>query len=239
MDFMSKKSIKDGSLYYRQKDILRPLGGVFIIAGLILMYFGWTMISYYIACAIVPLGLVFFFVGGSKHISDNDMLELSNRAMEGYDSVITDAPYFNRVVLKQPADVICEAYAFGETARYFKRSKNGGVVSDVLTRSHVFFTKDGLLVASRTLSLASLHPETGEGITNGYWELPYATLGSAYMEEHSISVTLTNTGKATAVRWFELVICDESGECLRLPVKNDMDASTLCDEINRRIPSVK
>ncbi len=236
---MSKKSVKDGSLYYRQKDILRPLGGVFMIAAVILIYFGWTMISYYIACVIAPLGLVFFFVGGSRHISDNDMLELSNRAMEGYDSVVTDAPYFNRVVLKQPADVICEAYAFGETARHFKRSKNGAVVSDVLTRSHVFFTKDGLLVASRTLSLTNLHPETGDGMTNGYWELPYATICSASIEEHATSAALTNTGKATTVRWYELVICDESGECLRLPVKNDMDASTLCDEINRRIPKMK
>jgi len=233
---MSKKRIKDGSLYYRQKDILRPLGGVFMIVGVVWFYVGLSMASYYIPCIIVPLGLVFFFVGGSKHISDNDMLEQSNRAMEGYDSAVTDAPYFYRAVLKQPADVTCEAYAFGETARYFKRGKNGTVVSDVLTRSHAFFTKDGILVASRTLSLANLHPETGDGITDGYWELPYATIRSASMEEHSTSVTLTNTGKAATVRWYELVICSESGECLRLPVKNDMDVSTLCDEINRCIP---
>ena len=41
-----KKRIKDGSLYYHQKDIIRPVGGVLLLAGLAVLYFGWSYISY-------------------------------------------------------------------------------------------------------------------------------------------------------------------------------------------------
>ena len=45
---------------------------------------------------------------------------------------------------------------------------------------------------------------------------------------------MTNTGKPQTVKWCELIILGHEEELVRIPTKNDMDASSLVDEINRR-----
>ena len=228
-----KKKIKDGSLYYHQKDILRPIGAVLLPAGLVIMYLGWSFISYIVASIAIPVGLVMFIVGSSKHISDNDLQEQIDHAMKDYDRGVTDSKGFDRVVLHQPAPVEMEAYSFGGDATYFKKGKNGSYRSDRLTRTHVFYTKDGIILAGRTLSIASLNESTGEGMTDFSETFSYSEITSAAMDAHETPVILTNTGKTVTVKWYELSIMGEEGELLRIPVQNDMDASNLCELLNR------
>lgn len=229
-----KKKIKDGSLYFRQKDILRPIGAVLLPVGLLVIYFGWSFISYILGAIAVPLGLVFFIIGGAKYISDNDVAEQIDHAVQDYDRSVTDMTGYERIVLKQPAPFEISAYSFGEDATYFKRGKNGTPVSDRYTRAHVFYTKDTLLVVGRTLSLAELNEATGEGITAFDGEYLLDGITSAMLEQYETVVTLTNTGKPMTVKWCELVLMGAEGELLRIPAKNDMDAEGLVEFINRR-----
>ncbi len=232
-----KKKIKDGSLYYRQKDIVRPMGGGLMIAGIILMYFGWTYISYIIACLITPVGLVMFFVGGSRHISDNDFAEQLRHAMADYDKPVTDMPSFDRVILKQPAPVETAAYSFGPEAAYFKKGKNGTPISDRFTGAHFFFTKDTLIVIGRSIAVAELGEDPNAGIRDFSETYLLAGIREAKLEEHTAEIKMTNTGKCGTLKWYELVLTADTAEgeeLLRLPVKNDMDSATLCEEINRR-----
>lgn len=227
------KKIKDGSLYYHQKDILRPLGAILLPAGLVVLYLGWSYVSYILATIAIPVGLVCFIVGSSKHISDNDLQEQIDHAMLDYDKEIQETKGFDRVVLRQPAPVEITAYSFGEDARYFKKGKNGTPCSDRLTRTHIFYTKDGIILAGRTLSIANLKEEEGQGITDFTATLSYSEIKSAALEPHETAVTLTNSGKPLTVKWCELVLTGEEGELLRIPVQNDMDAATLCEILNR------
>ncbi len=234
-----KKTIKNGSLYFRQRDILRPLGGAFLIIGLLWLYFGWGLVGYIVSCTIVPLGLIFFIVGGSRLISDNDLAEQITHAMEDYDKSITDLPHFDRAVLPQPAPVECRAYSFGTEASYFKKNKSGSPVSDILTGAHFFFTRDSLLIAARTVCLATSAEIDGLEHRDFSDTLPFSALIEAKLDEHTDSVKLTNTGKNLTVKWCELVLTvkDENNtpaEALRIAVPNDMDTATLCEEINRR-----
>lgn len=228
-----KKKIKDGSLYFRQKDILRPIGAVLLPVGLVVVYFTWGILFILGALASVA-GLVMFIVGGAKYISDNDVAEQIDHAMQDYDRPVTDMPGYERVVLKQPAPFEITAYSFGEDAKYFKRGKNSTPVSDRLTRTHIFYTKDTLLVVGRTLSLAELNEATGEGITDFEEQLLLTGITSASLETYETTVTLTNTGKPLAVKWCELVLMGAEGELLRIPAKNDMDAAGLVEDINVR-----
>ncbi len=236
-----KKKIKDGSLYFRQKDIARPLGAALLVVGLVWFYIGYSMASYYIPCIIVPLGLVLFLVGGSRLISENDMAERLGAVMLDYDKSVTDLPAYDRVILRAPAPVEIKAYHFGGKATYFKKGKNSTPVSDICTTTHFFFAKEAVMIVGRTVSTAALG--TGEAgddsraVTDFSTTLAYAEIASAAIEEHSDSVKLTNTGKMLSVKWCELVLiaADEAGtELLRVPAKNDMDAAGLCEEINRR-----
>lgn len=229
-----KKKIKDGSLYFRQKDILRPIGAVLLPVGLLVIYFGWSFISYILGAIAVPLGLVFFIIGGAKYISDNDVAEQIDHAVQDYDRSVTDMTGYERIVLKQPAPFEISAYSFGKDATYFKRGKNSTPVSDRYTRAHVFYTKDTLLVVGRTLSLAELNEATGEGITAFDGEYLLDGITSAMLEPYETVVTLTNTGKPMTVKWCELVLMGAEGELLRIPAKNDMDAEGLVEFINRR-----
>ena len=228
-----KKKIKDGSLYFRQKDILRPIGAVLLPVGLVVVYFTWGILFILGALASVA-GLAMFIVGGAKYISDNDVAEQIDHAMQDYDRPVTDMPGYERVVLKQPAPFEITAYSFGEDAKYFKRGKNSTPVSDRLTRTHIFYTKDTLLVVGRTLSLAELNEATGEGITDFEEQLLLTGITSASLETYETTVTLTNTGKPLTVKWCELVLMGAEGELLRIPAKNDMDAAGLVEDVNVR-----
>ena len=228
-----KKKIKDGSLYFRQKDILRPIGAVLLPVGLVVVYFTWGILFILGALASVA-GLVMFIVGGAKYVSDNDVAEQIDHAMQDYDRPVTDMPGYERAVLKQPAPFEITAYSFGEDAKYFKRGKNSTPVSDRLTRTHIFYTKDTLLVVGRTLSLAELNEATGEGITDFEEQLLLTGITSASLETYETTVTLTNTGKPLTVKWCELVLMGAEGELLRIPAKNDMDAAGLVEDINVR-----
>ncbi len=230
-----KKKIKDGSLYFRQKDILRPLGAVLLPAGLVVVYFTYSYIFYILGGIASVGGLVMFIVGGAKHISDNDIAEQMDHAMLNYDRSVTDTPSFERVVLKQPSPVEIGAYSFGDEAKYFKKGKNGTPISDRYTRTHVFYTKDSVLVAGRSISLAELNETEGSGISDFDGQFFFSDIRAASLESYETAVTLTNTGKTITVKWCELVLMGEESELLRIPAKNDMDASSLVDDINHRI----
>jgi hypothetical protein len=229
-----KKHIKDGALYFRQKDILRPLGAVLLPAGLVVVYFAFGFILYLLGSLATAAGLVMFIIGGAKHISDNDVAEQLAHATLDYDRSVTDLPGYERVVLKQPAPFEISAYGFGSDAVYFKRGKNGTPISDRYTRAHLFYTKETLLVVGRTVALAELNESTGEGIVAFDGEFLWDGITSAFLEAHETVVTLTNTGKPMTVKWCELVLNGTEGELLRIPAKNDMDAEGLVDFINRR-----
>jgi hypothetical protein len=227
------KKIKDGSLYYHQKDIMRPVGAVMLPVGLVLLYLGWGLISYILTCICVPVGLVLFIVGSSKNISDNDLQAQIDHALRDYDRALTETKGFDRAVLRQPAPMEITAYSFGDDATYFKKAKNGTPRSDRLTRIRVFFTKEGILLAGRTLSIAALNEATGEGMTDFTASFAFSEITSAELEVHETPVTMTNSGKTSTVKWCELVLRGEADELLRVPVQNDMDAASLCEILNR------
>lgn len=226
--------MNDATRYYHQQDIIRPIGGGVLIVGLLLLFLRMGFISYILATVFIPVGLVLFLVGGSKLVSESDVQELVDHAMLDYDKSVTNMNGYERIVLKQPAPVEMEAYTFGENAKYFKRGKNSTPVSDVFTRTHLFYTKDSLMIVGRTLCISELNEAEGKGITDVSEQISLAGIKSASLDVHETTVTLTNTGKPVTVKWCELVIMGHSEELMRIPTKNDMDASGLVDDLNRR-----
>lgn len=227
-----KKNIKDGSLYFRQKDVLRPIGAVMLPVGLVTVYLGYGIL-FILGAVAAFAGLVMFIIGGAKHISDNDVAEQLAHATLDYDRSVTDLPSYERIVLKQPAPFEVSAYSFGSDAAYFKRGKNGTPISDRYVRAHFFYTKETLLVVGRAISLGDLNESAGEGITAFDGEYRWDGITSAALEPHEITVTLTNTGKPMTVKWCELVLEGAEGELLRIPAKNDMDAEGLVEFVTR------
>lgn len=236
---MSKKHLKeDGSLFYRQTDTVRFIGAGFLIVGLVTLWLG-SYGMFYIPVILIPVGLVLFFIGSYKSINQSDLENERDNALRGYEDKAREIEKFDRIVLHQPTDIVTEAYGFGEDAMFFKRGKGSTVISDIFTRTHFWFTKDGLIIASRRVSITRMNDDSpehgGEGVRDTLLQIAFADLTGAALEEHSTQVTLTNTDKPATVRWCELVLTGAEGEALRVAVRNDMDMSGLCDEVMRRI----
>ena len=233
---MSKsKNKQDGSRFYYQTDTLPFIGTAMLIVGILCLWLGFGMVSYILTAVFVPVGLILFFVGFSGRVSQNDLEEERDHLLRDYDESVTRMDKYDRIVLQQPAPVETAAYNMGSDAQYFKRGKGSTVISDVYAQTHFFFTRDSLMVKSRTVRLSAMDAEKGEGFTDLSATIEYAAMKSAFLDEHTTTVTLTNTSKPATVRWCELVVTGEEGELLRLPVRNDMDMSGLCDEIGRKI----
>lgn len=229
-----KKQINDSTRYYYQKDIIRPIGMILLPVGLVMLFLRMGFMSYILATVFIPVGLVLFLAGGAKLVSDNDVLEQIDHAMREYDKPITDMTGYERIVLKQPAPVEMASYIFDDRAKYFRRGKNSTPVSDVYSRTHIFFTKDAMMIIGRTLTLSELNEAEGKGIADISETIAFSGIKSASLEEHSVTVTQTNTGKPMTVKWCELVLTGNAEELIRIPTKNDMDASGLVDDINRK-----
>jgi len=231
---MKKSKMNDATWYYHQKDIIRPIGVVMLPLGLVMMWLGWSYISYILASVFIVVGLVLFFLGTSRLVSEGDIQELMDRALRDYDKSVTDMNGYERIVLKQPAPVELFSYQFGDKAKYFRRAKNSTPVSDVYTRTRLFYTKDALMIVSRTLSISELNVAEGTGVRDVSETVAFAGIKSASLETHEEKVTVTSTGKPMTVKWTELVIMGHEEELMRIPTKNDMDASGLVDDLNRR-----
>ena len=229
-----KKKLQDGTVYFRQKDILRPIGAVLLPLGLVVVYFTYSYIFYILGGLASVGGLVMFIVGGARHVSDNDVAELMDHALLDYDKSVTDMVGYERVVLKQPAPFEISAYDFSDRAQYFKRGKNGTPISDRFTRTHVFLTKETVIIVGRSLILTELDGTTESGVTDFSEHIAISGITSATLEQYETPVTLTNTGKTMTVKWCELVLMGAEGELLRVPAKNDMDATNFVDDINRK-----
>jgi hypothetical protein len=141
---------------------------------------------------------------------------------------------YERIVLKQPAPFEISAYDFGEKAKYFKKGKNSTPVSDRFTRTHIFLTKETVMIVGRSLILTELDGTAESGVTDFSEHIAISGITSATLEQYETPVTLTNTGKTMTVKWCELVLMGNEGELLRVPAKNDMDVINFVDDINRK-----
>ncbi len=229
------KKLKDGSLYFHQRDIIRPVSAGLLVAAVLAAWLAWSWVAYIIAGVVAPVALVMFFVAGSRYISDNDVAEQIEHAMQDYDKPITDMTGYERVVLKQPSPVETAAYSFSGDAIYFKKGKNSTPISDRYIGAHFFFTKDSLLVIGRKVSLSQLVGNIGDAVED-FSETFLLSGIHTEIDQHTTTVQLTNTGKKLSVKWCELVISAASTgeELLRIAVNNDVAVSDLCEAANRQ-----
>ena len=226
-----KENIPSGHAYFIRKNIVRPLGGCLVIAAILSISFPVHWANYVVAAVLFPVGLVMFWTGGNKFVSERDMEEEMEKLLLGYDRPITDRLDYESVILRIPAPFEVSAYDLGERATNFKRNKGYSVISDKYVRTHFFLTNETLIIIGRRLSLTEL--ETDAGVSDFCETYLRAGINTA-VEERTATVTLMPDGTPATAKWFEFVIRSLDGEeLLRLPVPNDLDMTNLCETINR------
>lgn len=218
--------------FFRQKSVYVPLGLGMLIVGFLMLWLGWSFVSYYLGWALIAVGFVFFVVVGARQVSESEIRQCVERAMAGLGDDLTERP---ERVMKNPEPFLAQGYWYGEGATCFARVKDSKVISDVYGGAKLFFANDALWICVRRACLT-----TGE-IQNEQLRLEWSELGGAELVPYETRVALTNSKKATAgVRGATLRVYDrEGGDCLHAPIQNDMDAERLCETISRMIADRK
>ncbi len=234
---MAKKSKNRIVTYFEQKDMLRPIALGALIAGLVMMWLGRSYISYILAAILISVGLVTYIVTAARIVSHDEVPDQAKKAMREYDAVYTESKEFSKEVLRHPAPVESELHIYGDGAKYFKKVKDGRVISDVYVKSHFFFTNESFVAVSRRVSLCELDGLTKAGIYDEFKKLAFSDISSASLEEKELEVILSDTKKPVKVKQGELVILGKGGELLRLAVKNDVAMESLCKDVSRRCAS--
>ena len=66
---------KNGSRYFHQRDLIRPLSAGLLVASILVAWLTWSWVAYILAGIVAPVSLVMFFVAGARTVSDGDIAE--------------------------------------------------------------------------------------------------------------------------------------------------------------------
>ncbi len=219
--------------YFEQKDIVRPIALGVLILGIASLWIGIGWIGYILAMIGIPVGLVTYIVSAAKTVSQDEVPSAIERGMREYDLKFKESKVFRTEVVKHPEPFETETHIY-DGARYFKKAKNGNIMSDIYTKAHIFFTESSTIILKRTLSLCELDELTQAGVTDTLDTLPFSDIKEAKLEEKELEVILTDTKKPHRIKVCELVIAGHDGERLRFPVRNDHEMTSYCEQINRK-----
>ncbi len=226
-------NLKKIERFFGQMDAWRLIGGAMAVIGLILYMWGWSMVSYYASLAMMPIGVILFFVASARFVAESEIRQTLQKATVDVDADIVSDADLSHKLLKNAPTYRGESFAFAteEGVTMARHGKDAAILTNLYWVTTLYFTADALLLRARRVNLADgSHEDVSK-------RLPWEDLGSATVTSFEISVALTNrrNGRATA-RGAYLELNDKEGVLIyRAPVKNDMDADTLCEHINKYI----
>ena len=221
---------KRNERFFKQNDMLRLIGGGMLIVGLIWFWLGWSAASYYGPCVMVPAGLVLFLGTSARHVPESEIRGNIQKALADLARDVEENPEQSLRVLATPAPYRGESFVFDGSARLFRRGKDARLLSDVYEATALYFTQEALLLRGATVRLLDASTEMKAE------RLLWSELGQAVLVPYEARVGLTNQKNATATArgvWLELK--GSAGQTLyRAAVPDDMDAESLCQQINKR-----
>lgn len=221
--------------FFKQTDLVRIVGAALIIVGLLWFWLGYSALSYYLPCVMVPAGLVMFIVASVRNVSEGEIKEATQKVLAGLGDDVENSPDFSRKILTSPAPFRAEGPIYDEDAAYFRRGKNSTVISDVYVSTKLYFSRDRFLIRSRRVNLST--GATEDVSRDVMWD----ELSGAELVPFSGKVKLSNSKKTEAtVHGVMLELKNADGQVtFRAPVHDDMEAVALCEAINKNCATAK
>ena len=198
------------------------------IVGLVVLYFGWSYISYVLSCIAIPVGLALFFIGSARHSSDEDIdADINSITKDMEVNLEADKQYAKRI-LKHIEPKICEGYEYKE-GLYFVKAKNGTVRSSEYTKAIIYVLSDELYIVKRNFSLVS------DSICNETIEIPYSDIVSVDIVREAKYVEFKKKKFNVKIACIEIKYAD--GKVFYAPIHDDVDCDKFIEMINDLIGS--
>lgn len=220
------KTYKPYINYFKRSDATAPIGMGMLVAGLILLWLGWSFfwLFFYFGIALIPIGLGIYLYGCTGRSDEN---ELKKIIQENTDAITFDdmkeSLEFRKRMSKNPAEEIFGGYVFNDNV-LIKKAKSGAMVSSEYILAKMLILNDALYIRSSAFSFIADEKHASE------IEIPFSTIEKIEIDRQTQNYQIGK--KELAVKTCFLVITHE-GVQTRIPRKDDIYADELIVTLNR------
>ena len=216
--------IKHNKNFFKFNDSIKVWGGIMLVAGLLLLWLGWSYISWILMLLLTPSGLFLFLYASIVRSNDADIMEDIEKALEDMDTKIENSPHYDkRAKYKDP--YIANGFEY-EGELLFQKAKDGSVFSSKYTRSAIHILKDRFYIISKTVSPVS------EEVENKIYDLPFSEITS--IEINKISKKTPYKKSYFMAKQVTLdITCGEN--IIKLPIHEDIDSDEFLNKAKKSV----
>lgn len=219
------KQDKHNINYFKKTETLKFVGGGVLIAGLLLLWLGFSWFSYIAAIIAILSGLVLFFIGATGRSSEADIQAQIDSKMAGLDiSFIDSDRSYQQKLLKHVNDATIEGYRFSDDVM-IKKTKSGLTRTSLFSRSKIKILNDRICIQNREISLIS------DNIENNFYEIKYDSLKLIEIRREHLRISF-NKNLFTVISCY-LYICYDGKE-IYLPIADAVTSDNLVEIITRQ-----
>ena len=142
--------IKHNLNFFKINNSLKAIGAGMLIAGLLLLWLGWSYISWILMLILTPSGLGLFLYVSIVRSNDSDILEDISRAVEDMSTSPENLPYYNKK-MRYTEPFIAQGFKYTD-GLMFQKAKDGSVISTKYTKSVIHTLEDRLYITARSVS---------------------------------------------------------------------------------------
>lgn len=212
--------------YFKRSDGTASLGMGLLVAGGLLLWFGWSFyfLFFFFGVAMLPTGFILYIYGTTGRSDEN---ELKKIIKENTDAItfadIKESTEYRKRMSKNPIEETFGGYVFSDNV-LIKKAKSGALVSSEYVCAKMLILNDALYIRSRSFSFIADEKHESE------IEIPFSIIDKIEIERESQSYQ--NDKKELVAKTCFLVISHE-GSKTKLPRKDDIYADELIVTLNR------
>lgn len=218
--------IKHNKNYFKFNDSIKIIGGIMLVAGLLLLWLGWSYISWILMLILTPSGLGLFLYASIVRANDSDIMEDIEKALEDMDTRIESSPHYNKRA-KYQDPYIANGFEYSGDL-LFQKAKDGSVFSSKYTRSAIHILSDRLYIISKTVSPIS------EDSQNNIYDIPFCEITKCEITSISKKVPYRNSYFLTKEITLDISLSDM---IVKLPIHDDISSDEFINKLNKAITS--
>lgn len=212
--------------YFKRSDGTASLGMGLLVAGGLLLWFGWSFyfIFFFFGVAMLPTGFILYIYGTTGRSDENELKKITK---ENTDAItfadIKESTEYRKRMSKNPVEETFGGYVFSNNV-LMKKAKSGALVSSEYVCAKMLILNDALYIRSRSFSFIADEKHESE------IEIPFSAIEKIEIERESQSY---QTGKKELVAKTCFLVIAHEGSKTKLPRKDDIYADELIVTLNR------
>ena len=216
--------IKHNKNYFKINDSLKILGAGMLIVGLLLLWLGWSYISWILMLILTPSGLALFLYVSIVRSNDADILEDISKAVEDMSTDPEKLPYYNKKV-RYKGPFIAEGFEYCD-GLMFQKAKDDKIISTKYKKSVIHTLDDRLYINARTVS-----PISNESSEETY-DILLENITSIELQKQRIKVPHKKSYFLANDTYLLIKTMDDE---IKLPVHEDVNTADFVEKIQKRL----